>query len=145
MTNVRIERSFRVSPERLFAAVTKQADLLKWWGPEGVHVPEHSLDLSGLGPWYSVMVNDAGERFKVSGHVTSYDPPCSVGFTWAWHDDADARGHESHVTFTIVETDDGAQLIVDHHELLDEESALNHRGGWQSTLNRLAAVLEENS
>ena len=142
MADIRLERSFKVAPERLFAAVTQQADLLQWWGPEGLHVPEHDLDLSRTGPWFSVMVNDEGQRYKVSGEVTSYDPPRSVGFTWAWHDDADARGPESHVTFTIVETASGSRLIMDHRDLSDADAAMNHEQGWGSSLNKLDALLQ---
>ena len=140
MSDLRLERSLSVAPERLFAAVTRQADLLQWWGPEGLHVPEHDLDLSRPGPWFSVMVNDEGQRFKVSGHVTSYDPPRSVGFTWAWHDEGDARGPESHVTFTISETPEGARLTLDHRELSSDDAARNHESGWGSSLNKLEAL-----
>ncbi|MEP2533098.1 SRPBCC domain-containing protein [Shimia sp.] len=142
MSDIRLERSFGVSPERLFAAVTSQADLLQWWGPEGLHVPEHALDLSQTGPWYSVMVNEEGQRFKVSGQVTSIDPPKSVGFTWAWHDDEDTRGPESHVTFSIVAMEEGARLIVDHRALGDDEVAQNHEMGWGSSLNKLETLIK---
>ena len=62
-----------------------------------MHVPLHDLEFTRLGPWFSVMQNPEGGQYKVSGHVTHIDPPNSVGFTWAWHDKADARGTESHV------------------------------------------------
>lgn len=140
MSDIRLEREFSVSQDRLFAAVTQKADLLQWWGPEGLHVPEHALDFTALGPWFSVMVNGEGERFKVSGQVTSYDPPHSVGFTWAWHDDADQRGPESHVEFSIVPTTGGSRLTVDHRSLPDDDSARNHQMGWGSSLNKLQAL-----
>ena len=140
MADLRIERAFAVTPERLFQAVTTQSQLLQWWGPEGMHVPDHDLDLSRLGPWYSVMVTGEGQRFKVSGQVTSYDPPHSVGFTWAWHDPDGVRGAESHVTFTVVEAVEGAKLILDHRELGDDDIGANHRQGWTSSLGKLEKV-----
>lgn len=141
MTDLQLTRDFPVLPERLFAAVTKQADLLQWWGPEGMHCPEHTLDLTQLGPWHSVMMNSEGQRFKVSGQVTSYDPPRSVGFTWAWHDPDDNRGAESHVTFTVTGTATGARLVLDHRELADDEISANHEQGWSSSLRKLDALL----
>jgi uncharacterized protein YndB with AHSA1/START domain len=141
MADLQLTRDFPVSPDRLFAAVTQQADLLQWWGPEGMHCPEHALDLSKLGPWHSVMVNAEGERYKVSGQVTSYDPPRSVGFTWAWHDPEDNRGAESHVTFTISGTESGSRLVLDHRELGADEFAANHDKGWSSSLRKLDALL----
>ena len=140
MTDLRLEREFRVSPERLFAAVSTQSDLLQWWGPEGGHVPQGDLDFTRTGAWYSVMQNDEGQQFKVSGQVTHVEPPTSVGFTWAWHDDQGQRGAESHVTFTVLPAGTGARLIIDHRDLGDGEQSANHAKGWTSSLRKLAAL-----
>lgn len=139
MADLKLEREFPVSPATLFAWISDGAKLLQWWGPEGVHVPEHDLDFSGLGPWYSVMENSEGQTFKVSGQVTHVDPPKSVGFTWAWHDDQDRRGAESHVTLTVAATKTGARLVLSHRDLADAEAAANHEAGWRSSLRKLEA------
>ncbi len=141
MTDLRIEREFPTTPERLFTALSTRADLLRWWGPEGMTLPEEALDLSRTGPWYTVMQNAEGRRYKVSGHVTHVDPPKSLGFTWAWHDDTDARGPESHVTFTVEATETGARLILDHRDLDDGETSANHESGWTSSLRKLDILL----
>jgi len=141
MTDLTLEREFQVSPERLFQAVTEQADLLEWWGPEGMHVPLHELDFSKEGPWFSVMQNADGQQYKVSGHVTHVDAPHSVGFTWAWHDETDARGAESHVTFTVTPHGAGARLTLKHVDLADRDAADNHNQGWTSSLRKLTARL----
>ncbi|AXT28029.1 SRPBCC domain-containing protein [Ruegeria sp. AD91A] len=140
MADLKLEREFPVSPEELFAWISDGAKLLQWWGPEGMHVPEHNLDFSRTGPWYSVMENGEGQRYKVSGHVTHVDPPKSVGFTWGWHDDQDQRGAESHVTLSVAATESGAHLVLDHRELADAEAAANHNQGWTSSLRKLEAL-----
>ncbi|MBE1285456.1 MAG: SRPBCC domain-containing protein [Rhodobacteraceae bacterium] len=138
MTDLRLERDFKVTPDQLFNWITTPDKLLKWWGPEGVTIPESKLDFSKTGPWYSIMLgNDSGQTFKVSGQVTHVTPPKSVGLTWGWHDDQDRRGAESHVTFTVVETADGARLIIDHVDLDGSEQAQSHENGWNSTLEKL--------
>jgi len=142
MSDLRLERDFRVSPERLFTAVSSQSDLLQWWGPEGMHVPEGDLDFTRTGPWFSVMQDGDGQTYKVSGQVTHVDTPKSVGFTWAWHDDQDQRGAESHVTFTIEATDAGSRLILDHRDLDDSEKSARHEQGWTSSLRKLTAQLD---
>ncbi|MEW2918922.1 SRPBCC domain-containing protein [Ruegeria sp. ANG10] len=139
MADLKLERAFPTSQENLFAWISDGAKLLQWWGPEGMHVPEHDLDFSRLGPWHSVMVNAEGQRYKVSGQVTHVDPPNSVGFTWAWHDDQDQRGAESHVMLTVSATENGAKLVLDHRELADAEVAANHNQGWTSSLRKLEA------
>ncbi|WP_171205233.1 SRPBCC domain-containing protein [Ruegeria sp. HKCCA0235A] len=140
MADLKLEREFPVSPEELFAWISDGAKLLQWWGPEGMHVPDHNLDFSRTGPWYSVMENGEGQKYKVSGHVTHVDPPKSVGFTWVWHDDQDQRGAESHVTLSVAATENGARLVLDHRELADAEAAANHTQGWTSSLRKLEAL-----
>ncbi|WP_170571643.1 SRPBCC family protein [Ruegeria atlantica] len=139
MADLKLEREFPTAPENLFAWISDGAKLLQWWGPEGMHVPEHDLDFSRLGPWYSVMQNAEGQKYKVSGQVTHVDPPNSVGFTWGWHDDQDRRGAESHVTLTVEPAGEGARLILDHRDLGDDEIAANHNQGWTSSLRKLEA------
>ncbi|CAD0186209.1 hypothetical protein RUESEDTHA_03114 [Ruegeria sp. THAF57] len=141
MADLKLEREFPIDPKDLFAWISNAEKLLQWWGPEGVHIPEHNLDFSRLGPWYSVMQNAEGQRFKVSGQVTHVDPPKSVGFTFGWHDDQDRRGVESHVTLFVEAAGQGARLIIDHRDLGDDDIAANHEKGWTSTLNKLAAQL----
>lgn len=141
MADLRLERDFRVSAEKLFRFVSGPAELVQWFGPEGFNVPDNALDFTRTGPWYAVMVNSDGQRAKVSGHVTHVDPPHSVGFTWGWHDDDDRRGEESHVTLTVVPRASGARLIIDHRELPDDERKASHERGWNSSLNKLAALL----
>ncbi|WP_170328039.1 SRPBCC family protein [Ruegeria arenilitoris] len=139
MADLKLEREFPTSPDNLFAWISDGAKLLQWWGPEGMHVPEHDLDFSRLGPWYSVMQNAEGQQYKVSGQVTHVDPPNSVGFTWGWHDDQDQRGAESHVTLTVEAAGEGARLILNHRDLGDDEIAANHNQGWTSSLRKLEA------
>ena len=138
MSDLRLERDFTASPARLFRAISTHSELLQWWGPEGLHIPEGDLDFSRTGPWYSVMQNGEGQKFKVSGQVTHVDAPHSLGFTWAWHDDQDRRGGESHVTFTVVATDSGSRLILDHRDLDDSEQSTRHEAGWVSSLRKLS-------
>lgn len=141
MPTLTLERRFAAAPERVFAFVSKTEHLLKWWGPEGMHVPEHNLSFERTGPWMSVIQNAEGQRFKVSGHVTHVDPPNSVGFTWAWHDENDRRGVESHVTIRLVPAQGGGTaMTLSHADLPDDETATNHETGWTSSLRKLQAL-----
>jgi uncharacterized protein YndB with AHSA1/START domain len=138
MAELKIERNLKASPERVFSFITKSEFLVRWWGPEGMSLPDHSLDFTKPGPWHSVMQNDDGQTFKVSGQVTRVDEPNSVSFTWAWHDENDKRGEESHVTLNLRANDDGTTRFVLHHQQLsDQEAAGNHERGWTSSLRKL--------
>lgn len=143
MTDIRIEREFSVTPERLFSAITQSADLLAWWGPENMSVSEGQLNFTSTGPWFAVIYGSDGVRYKMAGQVTHVDPPRSVGLSWAWHDEEDQRGPESFVTLTVKQTTAGSQLVVDHRELGDGDIAASHEQGWTSSLASLATFLED--
>lgn len=142
MPNLVMERTFDAAPEKVFAFLSKTEHILKWWGPEGMTLPEHQLAFDRVGPWLSVMQNPQGQRYKVSGHVTHVDPPHSVGFTWAWHDENDVRGVESHVTIKLVPAINGGTKLHLNHIDLPDESAASHEQGWSSALRNLARLLD---
>lgn len=133
-----MEREFTADPATVFSFVTRSENLAKWWGPEGMTLPEKALDFSRKGLWLSVMMNADGKRYKCSGKVLSCDPPRSVEFTWAWHDEKDARGHESLVRFEVhAGRNGGSRFVLIHSGLPDEESVANHEIGWSSSLRKL--------
>lgn len=141
MSDIRLEREFAVTPERLFEVISTRADLIRWWGHDGWTFADESIDFSKTGPWFADMLSDEGNRYKMSGQVTLVRPPHAIGFTWAWHDEDDRRGHESHVTFTVKESGVGAQLIVDHRDLATDDIAAQHAQGWAGPLGRLSRLL----
>mgnify|MGYP003396969030 FL=1 len=142
MPDARLERNFPVSVETLFAYVTEPAHLLEWFGPEGTDLTDAAMNFTTTGPWHAVMVGrESGNRFKVSGQVTHVRPMASIGLTWAWHDDTGQRGAESHETLSVVGTDGGSRLIIDHRDLADAAAVASHNAGWTSTLAKLTQLL----
>ena len=140
MTDLTLTRHLDAPIDRVFQFISQTEHLLKWWGPEGMLVPEHQLSFEAKGPWMSIMRHTEGQQYKVSGQVTHVDPPNSVGFTWAWHDEDDKRGVESHVTIRLVPAQSGGTELRLTHADLPEEAAESHEEGWKSTLNRLDAL-----
>lgn len=136
-----LERTFAVPIDEVFEHISRSELLLKWWGPEGMTC-HGNLDFAKPGPWNSTMVAGNGSAFKVSGQVTSVKRPNLVAFTWGWHDENDARGHESHVMIELSEEGtSGTKMILTHQGLENEESAARHSDGWESTLRKLLALL----
>lgn len=141
MSDIRLEREFAVTPERLFEVISTHSELIRWWGHDGWTFSDENISFSKTGPWFVDMRSDEGNRYKMSGQVTLVRPPHAIGFTWAWHDDDDNRGPESHVTFTVRESGVGAQLIIDHRELATDDIAAQHAKGWAGPLGRLSRLL----
>jgi len=138
MAELTISRRLNADISRVFEFVTKAEHLVKWWGPQGMTLPDHTLDFTQPGPWHSVMQNDGGQQYKVSGQVTSVHAPKSIGFTWAWHDENGVRGDESHVSINLQANADGStQFELHHQKLANEEAAENHKHGWTSSLVKL--------
>jgi len=142
MADLEMTRSFVADPATVFRALSDPAVLIQWWGHEGMTVTADPLDFSRLGPWCTKMIGADGARYKMSGQVTHVTEGQSIGFTWAWHDDADARGPESHVTFTVAPDGKGGTLFrLSHVDLPSDDIATAHERGWGSTLARLEAFL----
>lgn len=142
MADIHIFRDFNVSPARLFEAITTDAQILQWWGHDGMDLSDTALDFTRTGPWHAVMIGADGARYHMSGQVTHVRPPVSVGFTWGWHDAAGVRGEaESHVTFTVGTAPGGARLTIDHRDL-PADVAARHEKGWGGPMARLARLLD---
>ena len=111
MSTLKMEREFAADPELVFAFVTQTENLLQWWGHEGTTVTEHKLDFTRKGAWSSVLMNAQGGTHKMTGAVVAVDPPHSVEFTWAWHDENDVRGHNSRVRFEVKSNGSGGPFL----------------------------------
>jgi len=139
-----IERTFPVSPEKVFAFITQMENLLQWWGPKGTSIAEHNLDLSKVGEWFMVMVDPSGAHHKVTGEVLSIDPPRSVEFTLIVHDGKGGRMIDSVVRFQVSPIDTGgAHFLLTQSGLTDAEIELQSKQGWASTLSRLEELLNQ--
>lgn len=137
-----LERVFSAPLELVFDFVTKRENLTRWWGHDGMTLPDEMLDFSRPGSWFSVMETAEGKIYKVSGQVTKVTPPNLVAFTWGWHDEDDARGGESHVMIELEDLGGGqTKLVLSHRDLPNDQARTNHRMGWTSFLRNLEAAL----
>jgi uncharacterized protein YndB with AHSA1/START domain len=139
MSELKLERRYPVTPERLFAFVTEPENLLEWWGPEGMAIGEHDLDLRRAGPWSLVLLDPRGGSFTMRGNVVAVDPPRSVEFTMNVPGADDVP--DSRVQFEIApDGTDGARFTLTQSGITDEMVAMGQRG-WGSTLGRLEKLI----
>ena len=139
---LRMERVFRTDPERLFAAWTDPKKLASWWGPEGMTTPTCEMDVREGGSWLTTMRNDKGDEYTVSGVYRVIDPPSLLVFTWAWHNDGMRDGHETEVILEFEAVDGGTRLSLEQRTFEEQEHRDSHRGGWTSSFNDLARLVE---
>jgi len=141
MSDLVITRVFRAGIDHVYDYISKPEHILEWWGPQGMTVPVHELNLGRIGPWHSTMRAPDGQSFTVSGEVTEVDPPSAVGFTWAWHDETGARGPESRVRIDLEDLGGRTKFTLTHSGLVDRASAESHTEGWTSSIAKLEALL----
>jgi uncharacterized protein YndB with AHSA1/START domain len=142
MPELRVERTYDISPQRMFEAWTWPELMRLWWHP-GDSGWENTLAEADpqVGGLLRVAMKDRhGTEYGAGGAYTEVDPPRRLAFTWAW----DLwRDHTS-----LVEVDfhgapsGGTTVVVTHSGLPDEDSKAGHAEGWRETLANLAAVLE---
>jgi uncharacterized protein YndB with AHSA1/START domain len=134
---LRLERLIAAPPEELFPLWTTPELLVTWWGPDGVDIPEHALDIRPGGAWRTTMRQPNGTRHTVSGKYLEVDPPRRLVFTWAWEDAAGIRGHETVVDVRFESAPGGTRLVLHQARFLDRESRDRHQHGWSSSFDCL--------
>ena len=67
----------------MFEAITDPAQVLQWWGDEGMYrTARWQGDLRVGGSWRSQGVGADGTAFQVSGEYLELDPPRLLVYTW---------------------------------------------------------------
>jgi uncharacterized protein YndB with AHSA1/START domain len=140
MAELRLERRFDASPDRLFAFVTQAEGLLQWWVPDGTEVGEQALDLTRPGPWRLVLTSPGHGETVMSGSVLAIDPPRSIELTF---DVAYGGGPAmpSTVRFELAPDGAGTRLTVVQSGISEDMVMMGMTRGWPTTLDRLERAL----
>ncbi len=137
---LRLERRFEAAPERVFDAFTKPEQLKQWWGPEGFTTPKAKLDVRAGGAYAIDMKAPSGEIYRVRGTFRTVERPKRLVYTWAWQEGSYAD-LPTLVTLEFLAKGKGTLLRITHEGMTTAEMVDDHKGGWSSTLERLAAML----
>ena len=137
MSELKIERTYPIEPEALFAFVTESDNLLKWWGPEGAAATEVQLDLTRPGPWALVLDTPRGP-YAMRGTVKSVAPPKSVEFTM---NVPEKDAPDSTVRFDIRADGKGGSVFTLTQSGISDQMVTMGKSGWASTLERLEKAL----
>jgi uncharacterized protein YndB with AHSA1/START domain len=134
-----LSRVIAASPEKLFDAWTKPDIILKWWGPEGATVTDHSLDVRIGGAWKTAFLN-AGNRFVCSGIYKLIERPRRLALTWAWQQPDGERGHETVVEVSFEKIERGTRMTIVQKTFADAGQTALHNQGWTSSLNKFVRL-----
>ena len=137
---LRLEHSFRATPEEVFDAWTNPAVLMRWWAMRASQTsPLCEVDLR-VGGRYELQMRDGdtGEVVAVAGEYREVRRPSRLAFTWCWQGDSGMHpGHVSLVTVEFVPDGDRTTVVLEHSALASEESRAGHGAGWKGVFERL--------
>jgi uncharacterized protein YndB with AHSA1/START domain len=137
--NLTIERTFDAPAEAVFDAWTSAEVVRRWWRVESNwSTAEAEVDARVGGRIHVTMHNpDKGENYGGGGLYTEVDRPNRLAFTWKW--DEETRKTLIEIDF---EEEGGRTTVSFHHRnLLDMETLVSHRGGWNGVLDHLGEYL----
>ena len=126
-------------PDVVYDQWTDPAELAEWMCPRPARCLHVEAD-PRIGGTVRFDIEDAGQRFRVSGHYLTLDRPHKLAFTWScstWPDPA----IKSVVTVTIEPDGAGGSIMTIEHALLPPELVRQHTRGWTLIAGQLTAAL----
>jgi uncharacterized protein YndB with AHSA1/START domain len=132
----------KASAERVYAALTRPEELLKWWAAEGkFKVVSAECNLQPGGKWLMRVAacgSEEGQASTVSGEYRTVEPPHSLTYTWIRENEAYP---ETLVRWDLEERDGYTTVRVTHSGLITE-SLRTRNSGWSLITTLLKSYLE---
>ncbi len=128
------------APERVFEALVRTEDVLRWWGSEqAFRTTAWEADVRVGGKWRAEGKMTDGRPYIVQGEFTDVAAPHRLVFTWRSEWDAP---HETQVTYMLDAIEGGTRLTLRHEGFAGRAAACqNHTTGWARVLTWLEADL----
>jgi len=139
---VRLSRTFKATPERLWQAHTDPEQIVKWW--DKTTVDKHDFKVGGA--WRFVSKDEDGKEFAFSGEFKEIDEPKKIIRTFEYEG---MPGHVMTETITLEDLGNGQtkQMTVSKFTDANDMNGMVSMGmeeGAEAGLERLAKVVEEN-
>lgn len=130
-----VRRRITASPERVFAAWTSPAELLKWWGPRGVRCIHAEMDMRVGGRYRISNETASGEVINIVGQFLSLRPPDELVYDWSIEA---TESQPERVTVLFKPLDGGTEVVVIHERIGSGDLLNQHKIGWEECLEGLA-------
>jgi uncharacterized protein YndB with AHSA1/START domain len=132
-----MERTYKATPEQVWAAWTDRRALEQWFAPGPMGVRVRRLDLRVGGAYEIDMVGP--ETVTCHGTYTEVAPGRRLAFTWTW------KGQEADLdtlcTLELARVPGGTRLTFTHSGFPGAEALARHQEGWEGCFAKLDAVL----
>jgi uncharacterized protein YndB with AHSA1/START domain len=133
--------------ERVFDALTRQEQLIRWFTDPGCPAEVWEFDPRAGGRWRFATA-DGGKpvngvtKFEAEGEIIEIDPPRRLIYSWManWHDNP---AQKTKVSWELTPSATGTIVKVTHSGLAKEPVAhKDYSGGWIGVLESLQAFCE---
>lgn len=127
-------------PERVFEALVRPEQVLKWWGQAGMYrCTEFSGDLRVGGKWRAAGPGGEERRFEVTGEYLEVDPPRLLVYSWvaSWTGEV-----KTTVRWELESKGKGTLVRIIHSGLAAHPELANAYSGWPRILGWLQGLLE---
>jgi uncharacterized protein YndB with AHSA1/START domain len=133
-------KRIKASPERVWAAWTQPAQMLRWFGPHHTRAEQAEADLREGGRFRVALREDNGARHEATGSYLEIEEWKRLVFSWHW---VSTPERVSRVTVVLRSVTDGTEVTLTHDRFADADTATRHTRGWTESLERLGALLED--
>ena len=132
-------------PERVFEALTSQAQLFRWWNGEGGPCRVRSWEMEPYlgGKWQCRAYDPSGQmvvngvsEFETSGEIMEFDPPRTLAYSWFANFHSDPS-HESMVRWELVPEGHGTLVKLTHSGLKGLPDGTGYADGWPGVVDGL--------
>jgi len=137
-----IRRTFDAPRTLMFKVWTDGEHLKRWCCPTGFTVPFSEGDIRPGGKFRTCMRSPQGEDNWLRGTYQDIVPHERISFTHSWENQDGSPQHETLVTITLADTEDGKTRLTLHQAFfLSDASRDGHLAGWNETLDELGKYL----
>jgi uncharacterized protein YndB with AHSA1/START domain len=137
-----LTRTFDAPRPMVYRAWVEIGQVQEWWGPQGFTVVSCEMDVRAGGKWCKRIKSPEGKVFLRYGVYHEVVEPERLVFTYVTDDVGGAPDHETTVTVLFAEAGkDRTRLTLWQTGFDTIASAIAHKGGWTSTMERFAEFL----
>jgi len=136
-----ITRTFDAPRAQVFKAWTDARVAKNWWGPRDFPATHLEMDARPGGAWRGKLRSvETGQELRLGGVFRDVVAPERLVFTFSWEEEGE-RGLEMLVTVTFADQGGKTLMTFRHEPFQSFEERDGHRGGWNSSFDRLAEQL----
>jgi uncharacterized protein YndB with AHSA1/START domain len=135
---VKLTRTFKAPPERVFAAFENPREMAKWMGTQASKTEVHALDVREGGAVRVQMSWENGMSFQLRGTFKKVVRPSLLEFTWGMEGN---DANDGLVTVEFAPSGTGTELTLTHEGLVGP-ALRQAKAGWNGHFDALQTLVD---